>query len=121
MKRQIFHDVKLVVNSENGEDVKRNVVYQGQGVLIDEGMDFEKDTFEFVVKQATDHSRHNPIIYKGRVLTCRLRKDGRYAVSFFINPDGDLEERLKRVVYETKASFRAVAEDSITREVCDEI
>ncbi len=115
MRRQDLHDMDVVVSSEEELELQIGKEMHGIGVIVD------PTTFQFVVKQATDHSHHNPIIYKGRVLTCRLRKDGRYAVSFFINPDGDLEERLKRVVYETKASFRAVAEDSITREVCHEV
>ena len=121
MIHQVIPNVKLVVHSEGNETMKHNLVYKGYGMLSDEGMLVEQECFEFVVKQATDHSRHNPIIYKGHKLTCRLRQDGRYAVTFLIDPRLDLDESLKRVLYETKATYRAVDDDIFTREVCHEI
>ena len=97
--------VDLVVEKPDDFVFQHGQTVNGTGKFID------ATNFEFTVGGRTPHGPNNRIVYKGARLTCRMRKDKRYGVSFYVTPDCNLAETLKQVHGELKRVFGAIEDD----------
>ena len=104
MNRQDLHNMDISFISNKKIDIEYCKVMYGTGVLV------SHNNFQFNVLAKPVRHR-NRIVYKGRKLTCHLRKDGRYGISLYVLPGCNFTDTLKQVHNEMKTAFDAIKDD----------
>lgn len=87
MKKQIINNIGLVIYNNDDKNMRPRDPHSGMGTLLRDG-----DVFVFNKEgRITRHYSPNPVFYKGKVLTSRVLKDGKYSVRAEFESDKDLD------------------------------